>query len=501
MNRLQARVCPLIKTTTTSPFLLQYMSIHIFRMQHEYSFSSIKPSFIPNISYSQHSIFNQRKKQSLNVVFVGNSGSGITTLLGYLTFICGGMDWKSIEPMWFGMGIARDTDQSPYRYLIDSPQDCHTKELHTIRLETKHFILNCISVPTQRKYEKLLLRGMFRADVAVIVVNINDAQLVRREWKFTDQIMALKSCGVVQSIVCVNMLDKNPSEDLFTHTASEILQIMKKQNMNIADTKVIACSALNGFGIVENINTEWNWYKGETLIEALDALKPHERPVWHPLRMVVEKVRHVKQGQRHEQLILTGRVICGVLRVGMKLCFSDKSLYFLNAPPPRIVSIQCFGQECEEAFPGDFVGILLETHDSNSNNTLLLSHIRRGTVVSDRSAEHQALQVKSFQAQVIVVHCPNRIRAGFTPLLHNQESRIPCKIDRIIAKLNRYTNALIESDPKYIQQYECFSAEFIPQQPIHLQTFTECAPFGRLVFCDQNCMWMAGVVRSVEYFE
>ena len=54
-------------------------------------------------------------------------------------------------------------------------------------------------------------------------------------------------------------------------------------------------------------------------------------------------------------------------------------------------------------------------------------------------------------------------------------------------------------NPPFLEMGESAEVEFIPQQPIYLESFDKCDGLGRVAIMDSNQLVMLGKVMSVEY--
>lgn len=76
----------------------------------------------------------------------------------------------------------------------------------------------------------------------------------------------------------------NYSEERYNEIKKELGGFLKKVGYNPDKIPFIPISGWNGDNMIEK-STNMNWYKGNTLIEALDSVIPPKRPVDKPLRL------------------------------------------------------------------------------------------------------------------------------------------------------------------------------------------------------------------------
>jgi elongation factor 1-alpha len=88
-------------------------------------------------------------------------------------------------------------------------------------------------------------------------------------------------------IVCTNKMDEKTvswSEARYEEIKKEVSEYLKKVGYNPATIPFIPLSGWCGDNMLEK-SPNLPWYKGPTLLEALDALTPPKRPTEKPLRL------------------------------------------------------------------------------------------------------------------------------------------------------------------------------------------------------------------------
>lgn len=112
-------------------------------------------------------------------------------------------------------------------------------------------------------------------------------------------------------------------------------------------------------------STNLSWYKGPTLLEALDAIEPPKRPVDKPLRLPLQDVYKIGG----IGTVPVGRVETGCLKPGMTVYFAPSNV------TTEVKSVEMHHETLQEANPGDNVGF-------NVKN-VSVKDIRRGNVCGD----------------------------------------------------------------------------------------------------------------------
>ena len=107
--------------------------------------------------------------------------------------------------------------------------------------------------------------------------------------------------------------------------------------------------------------------------------------------------------------------------------------------------------------------------------------------------------VESFICQVAVQEHPGQLKRGFSPLVHVRTAKSACKMTNIVWKMSKKTGDQKLENPDFLERGENAEIEFVPQQPIYLESFDQCAGMGRIAVMDSNQLVMLGKVISVKY--
>jgi elongation factor 1-alpha len=88
-------------------------------------------------------------------------------------------------------------------------------------------------------------------------------------------------------IVCINKIDDksvNYAEERINEIIKETSNFLKKIGYDPSKINFIPISGWHGDNMIEK-SSNLPWYKGPTLIEALDLIIPPKRPTEKPLRL------------------------------------------------------------------------------------------------------------------------------------------------------------------------------------------------------------------------
>jgi elongation factor 1-alpha len=234
-----------------------------------------------------------------------------------------------------------------------------------------------------------------------------------------------------------------------------------------------------------------SWYKGwaverkegnasgKTLLEALDAILPPQRPTDKPLRLPLQDVYKIGG----IGTVPVGRVETGLLKPGMVVTFAPQQL------TTEVKSVEMHHEALTEAMPGDNVGFNIKN--------VSVKEIRRGNVAGD-SKQDPPKGAKSFTAQVIILNHPGQIGAGYTPVLDCHTAHIACKFAELKEKCDRRSGKKLEDDPKFLKSGDAGIVELFPTKPMCVESFSDYPPLGRFAVRDMRQTVAVGVIKAVD---
>ncbi|TLZ77552.1 MAG: elongation factor 1-alpha, partial [Methanobacteriota archaeon] len=302
-------------------------------------------------------------KPHLNLVFIGHVDHGKSTTVGRILYDTGNIDPHELENL---KKLAEQMGKATFEFafVMDQVKEERERGL-TIdvahkRFDTDKYYFTIIDAPGHRDFVKNMITGTSQADAAVLVVGA--AEGVQTQTK--EHIYLAKVLGVEQLIVAINKMDATKpeySEKRFTELKTELTGLLKVSGFKVDRIPFIPISSYKGENITKP-SSKLAWYKGPSLVPALNDLTVPPKPTNLPLRLPVQDVYSITGAGT----VPVGRVETGLLKVGMKIHFmpSDKV--------GEVKSIEMHHEQIPQAEPGDNVGFNVRGVDKKD--------LRRGDV-------------------------------------------------------------------------------------------------------------------------
>jgi len=427
-----------------------------------------------------------KERTHINLVVIGHVDSGKSTTTGHLIYKCGGIDKRTIEKF---EQEAKDMGKGSFKYawvldkLKAERERGITIDIALWKFETEKYYFTIIDAPGHRDFIKNMITGTSQADVAILVIASGEGEFeagISKNGQTREHALLAFTLGVKQMIVLINKMDDksvNWSEKRYEEIQKEVSAYLKKVGYNPKKVPFIPISGWLGDNMVEK-SANLPWYKGPTLIEALDSIIPPKRPSDKPLRIPLQDVYKIGG----IGTVPVGRVETGILKPGQIVTFAP------NLITTEVKSVEMHHEALQEAAPGDNVGFNIKN--------VSVKDIRRGNVAGDAKNDPPA-EADDFTAQVIILNHPGQIHAGYAPVLDCHTAHIACKFKELLSKVDRRDGKEIEGAPKNVKSGDAAMVLLVPSKPMCVETFAEYPPLGRFAVRDMRQTVAVGVIKNV----
>ena len=410
----------------------------------------------------------------LRIVIVGHVDHGKSTLVGRMFHDTGSLPdgkYESIKAMCERRGVPFE-----WAFLMDALQAERdqgiTIDTSQIWFKTDYRDYTIIDAPGHKEFLKNMITGAAQSDAALLIIDA--AEGVREQSRRHGYLLHL--LGIRQVAVAVNKMDLIAYEkdqfDLIEHEYRDYLT-----SIGVTPTFVIPVSARQGDNIVEQ-SAQMPWYKGPTIVKALDSFMPTAAPVERPLRFPVQDV--YKFDHRR---IIAGRIEEGRLRVGDTLVFSPSN------KSARVQSIESWStvpgkKQPTEASAGESVGITLDEQ----------IFVERGELVSH--AEHPPIETDVFRARIFWL--------GHEPMVKGKSYRIklgtleaPVTVQSIESIID--TSDLSNTSSHQVERNQVAEIVLRARRMLALDEFSKAPKSGRFVLIDKYDIAGGGIISMEGY--
>lgn len=427
-----------------------------------------------------------KEKTHINIVVIGHVDSGKSTTTGHLIYKCGGIDKRTIERF---EKEAQEMGKGSFKYawvldkLKAERERGITIDIALWKFETNKYHYTIIDAPGHRDFIKNMITGTSQADVAVLIIASPAGEFeagISKNGQTREHALLSYTLGVKQMIVAINKMDEktvNYGEARFKEIQKEVQNFIKKIGYNPKRVPFVPISGWNGDNMLSR-SENMPWWKGPTLIEALDAVKPPVRPTDKPLRIPLQDVYKIGG----IGTVPVGRVETGILKPGMVVTFAPANI------TTEVKSVEMHHEQLEQAVPGDNVGF-------NVKN-VSVKDIRRGYVCGDSKRDPPA-EAEKFNAQVIILNHPGQIHAGYAPVIDCHTAHIACKWAVLHKKIDKRSGKVLEENPQMVKSGDAAIVDMVPQKPICVEGFNEYSPLGRFAVRDMRQTVAVGVIKGV----
>jgi bifunctional enzyme CysN/CysC len=276
---------------------------------------------------------------------VGDVDAGKSTILGRML-----VDLGQVTPQKLAELENQSTRRGvpiEYSFLLDAFQlerdQAITLDISRIWLRMPDQDYVFVDAPGHRELIRNLLTGASEVDAAILVVAEDEGITLQTRR----QALFLQWFGFKELLVVINKLDlAADAETAFAKRQGEVRAFLDQ--LNIAPIDIIPIAARDGDNVAIG-SRRWPWWKGETMLEALEKLRPHTPQASGPLRLIVQDVY-----RRGANRIVAGRIDAGTLRAGERIVFWPLRTDAI------VTAIHRWPEDVAEARAGDAVAISLD---------------------------------------------------------------------------------------------------------------------------------------------
>jgi len=410
-------------------------------------------------------------RELLKIVVVGHVDHGKSTIIGRLLYDTKSVPEAAIERV---KRICKEKGRPfEYAYLLDALEEEQkqgiTIDTTQIKFSTQQRDYLIIDAPGHKEFLKNMISGAANAEAALLVIDA--AEGVQEQSKRHAYILSL--LGIQKVYVIVNKMDMiDFSEEKFKEIKYEISNFLDR--LNVYPLKYIPVSAFLGENITKK-SEKMPWYKGESLLEALDLFEKDKELEDKPLRFPIQDV--YKFDHRR---IIAGKIESGRLKVG------DEIKILPEGKVSRIKSIESWPENNKKDMveAGMSVGVTIEDEFFNKRGEIIVHRDDNTLYISD-----------TFKANLFWLGKRNLVRNKTYKLkLVTQETE--CEIVSIDKVIDATTLETVENATE-VRTNDVAEVTIKTKEKICFDEFKVNPTTGRFVLVDEYDVSGGGIVSGL----
>lgn len=416
-----------------------------------------------------------KEKPHMNLVFIGHVDHGKSTSVGRLMFDSGALPEQELRKL---KEKAESLGKGGFEFafvmdnLKEEQERGVTIDLSHKKFDTDKYYFTIIDAPGHRDFIKNMITGASQADAAVLVVASEGVMAQTKEHAFL-----ARTLGVDQMIVAVNKMDTvNYEQGKFEEVQKNVQALLKTVGYKEDQVKFIPISAYHGDNVVKK-SDKMSWWKGPTLLEALDNLPMPEKPTDLPLRLPIQDIYNIKG----IGTVPVGKIETGVMKVGDKIMIVPGREG--KGVQGEVKTIEMHHSAVDKAEPGDNVGFNVRGIGAKD--------AARGDVLGH--TDNPPTVATEFTAQIVVLNHPTVVTVGYTPVFHIHTAQVACQITAIEKKINPANGEVLQENPDFLKNGEAAIVKVKPVQPLCIETQKENPHMSRFAVRDSGQTVAAGM--------
>ena len=422
------------------------------------------------------------KGPHINLALIGHTNSGKSTALGHLIYESGGISKEEVDKLEIMSKEARKSSNK-FGWIVD-----HCKEerergismnISSWELLSDKYHFRVLDLPGHPAFIKNMIRGISQTEAAILMVSISEGESDSHNILVTKKhIIIAFALGIKQIIIGINKMDKiNYDEERFINTRGKISGYLDTTGYNSSKILFIPLSGWIGDNLSDN-NNNISWYKGPTLLEAMNNLREPKIPQSKPLRVSIRDIYQI-----NGETVGVGRIITGQLKLGMEISF---------APGGNIGTVNSLEMHYNNIYigrEGECVGFTLRRGEKELQ-------MKRG-MVCGQSNNQPPRAVLKFRAKLMIIGHPCNISNGYSPCIYCHTAHATCQFTLIEEKVDKKTGISLESKPSSIVTGDLAHVIITLRTPILLENFSAFPPLARFLLLDSGLLVAIGVVKDI----
>lgn len=411
------------------------------------------------------------QQPDMRIVIVGHVDHGKSTLVGRLLY-----DTDSLpDGKYEQIKASCDKRAMPFEFsfLMDALQ---AERDQNVTIDTTQIWFSSalrryciIDAPGHREFLKNMITGAASADAALLLIDAEEG--VKEQSKRHGYLLHL--LGIRQVAVIINKMDLvGYSEARYQELVAEYGVYLRE--LGVEPAAFVPVSARQGDHITA-ASAHMPWYKGASVLGALDGFAAQAASDNQPLRFTVQDVYRFDARR-----IIAGRIESGVLKVGDSIVFSPSNLH------SRVRSLEQWPESRSaklSAEAGESVGITLEDQ----------IFVERGQVGSHE--DHAPMLTNIIHARLFWLH-DTPLKPGMRYTLKLGTASYKAEIKQITQVLD--TDSLKSAQAEQVSMHQVAEVVLRIRGMAVVDDYQDLPKMGRFVLFDQYDVAGGGIISTDE---
>src|SRR5690606_26254896 len=349
----------------------------------------------------------------LKIATAGSVDDGKSTLIGRLLYDTKSLTEDKLE------AIERTSKQKGYDYLdfslvtdglVAEREQGITIDVAHIYFSTAKKSYIIADTPGHVEYTRNMVTGASTSQAAIILIDARKGVIEQTNRHFfINNLLRIKDV-----IVAINKMDLvDFSEDRYNEIKSDFEVLMGKRDYQDQNITFIPVSALKGDNVVHK-SKAMAWYKGQTLLEHLEAVDRKDVYNIGTPRFPVQYVIRPKTDEFHDFRGFAGKVYGGELSVG------DEVVVLPSMTKSKIKDIYFYDKKYRTATRRSSVTITLEDEINVSRGDMLVKAGDLPTIDKQFTATISWMDAQQLTAgsKYVIQHGVNKVLAKVDTIHH-----------------------------------------------------------------------------------
>ena len=409
------------------------------------------------------------RKDVLKIVVIGHVDHGKSTLIGRLLLDTDSLpDEKITEIKRICKELGKETELA---YLVDQLKEererAITIDTTQIFFKTHRRNYVIIDAPGHVEFIKNMLTGASLAEAAILIIDVQEGVMEQTRR----HAYLINFLGLNRVIVVFNKMDLiDYKKERFDKVKTELLKFLG--NLKIKPFFLIPVSAKEGTNLSKK-SQKMNWYKGPTLLKALDSLKLNTNIVKRPLRFPIQDIYEIN-GEK----IIVGRIASGMVKQGQEVVFCP------SFKGTRINSIRVFGKRNKtKAKAEESIGLTF-------NRPLF---VKRGEVVAQKETPPKL--TNRFKGNIFWMS-DKPLYINKTITLRCAAQKVECGVEKIEKRIDPSRLETIQVNAKELKRNEIGIVVLKTKKMIVMERFNFIEELGRFILEQQNQVCAGGIITE-----